>query len=198
MAEETPSYLAWIRRYPQMAWGGLACCILAVGWVHLLGWIPQARNDHERYQAQLHMMHQSMTQAQGLEADLMALDAHMPAVQASLMQPQQKTRIFSYFLELEKGAAVRMSDPVQLEVTPPPDTHSWGRQKRFLNTVIIKYKLKINGPLPNILQYMHSIDQGDYYSRITGVKLTRPLVPNATPQDLEALIDIDILGQQEA
>lgn len=200
---EKSHILRIFRKYPYIAWGmAVSICLLGL----ILGTSqarPQKKLVLEDLKNKMKHYEANLSAAAGIDTDSLALKAIVDAIEPLLINPKDTTKLFSFFLDLEKRTQVKMENPVLLEMVPSPLTPAKAALKteHSQQTVLLKYQVNLQGPLTHILSYMQEMnlmrkeDAQDCYSRITEVHLSR------NPQDdsglgLNAQIFLTILGKK--
>ncbi len=200
---EQNRFLIIFRKYPYIVGGIIASFVLLGLSVSASQTILKKKLALEGLEKKMKHYELNLSAASGLEADSLVLQSIVDKIEPLLINPKDTTKLFSFFLDLEKHTQVKMENPVLLEVAPTLLTPEKAALKteRFTQTVLLKYQINLQGPLTHILSYMQEMNlmkkeiAQDCYSRITEVHLSR------NPQDesgngLNAQILLTILGKQ--
>ncbi len=200
---EQNRFLIIFRKYPYIAGGVIASLCLLGLIVRVSQNIPKKKLALEDLEKKIRHYEVNLNAASGIDADSLALKAIIEGIDPLLISPKDTTKLFSFFLDLERRTQVKMENPVLLEIVPTLLTPEKAALKTdsFEKTVLLKYQINLQGHLTHILSYMQEMnlmkkeDTQDCYSRITEVHLSR------NPQDesgdgLNAQMFLTILGKQ--
>lgn len=191
------------RKYPYIVGGMLASICLLGLIVSASQTIPRRKLALEDLEKKMKHYEANLSAASGIETDSLALKAIVDRIDSLLVNPNDTTKLFSFFLDLEKRNQVKMENPILLEIVPALLTPAKAALKTesYPKTVLLKYQVSLQGSLTHILSYMQSMnlmkkeDMQDCYSRITEFHLSR----NSQDESLKGLnaqILLSILGKQ--
>lgn len=200
---EQNRFLIIFRKYPYIAGGVIASLCLLGLIVRVSQNIPKKKLALEDLEKKIRHYEVNLNAASGIDADSLALKAIVEGIDPLLISPKDTTKLFSFFLDLERRTQVKMENPVLLEIVPTLLTPEKAALKTdsFEKTVLLKYQINLQGHLSHILSYMQEMnlmkkeDTQDCYSRITEVHLSRN-PQDASGDGLNAQMLLTILGKQ--
>jgi hypothetical protein len=200
---EQNRFLIIFRKYPYIAGGVIASLCLLGLIVRVSQNIPKKKLALEDLEKKIRHYEVNLNAASGIDADSLALKAIIEGIDPLLISPKDTTKLFSFFLDLERRTQVKMENPVLLEIVPTLLTPEKAALKTdsFEKTVLLKYQINLQGHLNSILSYMQEMnlmkkeDTQDCYSRITEVHLSRN-PQDASGDGLNAQMLLTILGKQ--
>lgn len=200
---EPSTLLSSFRKYPYIL-GGLLGSVCLLGLIiHSSQSIPRQKLELEQLERKIKLYESNLSAANGIDSDIQVLKERVERAERFIVKPQDTTKLFSFFLDLEKRSQVKMENPVLLEVVSTPLTPAKAALKTdgILKTVLLKYQVNLHGSLIPILSYMQAMnlmreeDSQDCYSRILECSLSRNSQAGKGDM-LNAQIILCILGKQ--
>ncbi len=200
---ESSTIIHSFRKYPYIIGGVLgSLCLLGLIFSSSQR-LPRQKLALEQLEQKIKLYESNLSAANGIDADIQALKETVDGIEPLIVNPKDTTKLFSFFLDLEKRSQVKMENPVLLEIVPTATTPAKAALKTegVFKTVLLKYQVNLQGSLTNILSYMQEMnlmrkdDPQDCYSRITECSLSRNS-QEGHAQALNAQITLCILGKQ--
>lgn len=200
---ESSTIINSFRKYPYIIGGVLgSLCLLGLIFSSSQS-LPRQKLALEQLERKIKLYESNLSAANGIDADIQTLKEAVDRIEPLIVNPKDTTKLFSFFLDLERRSQVKMENPVLLEIVPATATPAKAALKTegILRTVLLKYQINLQGSLTHILSYMQEMnlmrkdDSQDCYSRITECSLSRNS-QEGYAQGLNAQIILCILGKQ--
>ena len=113
---EQNRFLIIFRKYPYIAGGVIASLCLLGLIVRVSQNIPKKKLALEDLEKKIRHYEVDLNAASGIDADSLALKAIVEGIDPLLISPKDTTKLFSFFLDLERRTQVKMDNPVLLEI----------------------------------------------------------------------------------
>lgn len=140
-------------------------------------------------QSQWERMERNLRNATGLESQLEEMQELRAKMRTRMTRREEVALNLNYFYRLEQQSNVSISSINQLPA-------SAGQQARHLPTMadfdIIGYSMTIEGSFNDVLSFLQSIQQGEYFARIENVNFGRGR--DQAGRAVSASIQVFILG----
>ena len=201
---ETSTLTSFLKKYP-LIWGGvLLSCMSVFLILNTLSGISDKKINIMALQEQLQIYQKNIQASSHLTEDIESIQNLAKEASQSLIQARDTTKIFSFFLKLEKKTAVQMKDPVLLGVIPVLKNSEDINQiiQPVIKTTIARYQIDLSGHLKNIFDYVQELNamdgkgEDDYYSRLVELDIQRD-IGTKEPNMVSASLVLYILGRDE-
>lgn len=175
--------VALIKKNPIGVSCGLICLAVAVGWYFRSDAIPAREMELAAKSAEGERHALNIKNAHDLKEHYDALVTANKEIDARLVRAQQLGANVEIFNKLERDTGVKLIDPRQTGSIAPKGTQKF---------TAVAFALAAQGSLPQLLDFLHRLEEGDHYCRILNANLSL----NGVKRDanLTLTLNLELLG----
>ena len=140
-------------------------------------------------------MDQNVINANGLKADLEAMEAHVEQLEGRLFDRDQRAININFFYDLEDRLDIRLLNINQVPAEYPLYAAKGPRALKLHST--ITYNISLNGSFQRIVEFLNELTRVEPLIRVTDINMTRGDDRAAGGGGLDARISLIVLAEKK-
>lgn len=184
---DSKKLIALLKQYPIAVAALGVSLIFALVLYFTMDTLAAREASYQDLMSEVDVMRQNDLNAIGLEDDVAKAQRMVADIERRLILEDAKASHYQYFLGLAEASRISIDDPVPGTFLNPGARGVNIETKEFAQ---MEYSLKVQGDFGQVLDFLYLLKTGDYFVRITRMKLAPPRQGERNDISAELLIRV--------